>query len=129
MEILTASRLGLGVVFYVFNDGELSQIAQAQVLPYNHKTCTVMGELDVASVAAATGAEYLEITENEQASDIVAQALKITRQERPVVVNVMIDYSKKTAFTKGTVQTNFKRFPVGTKMRILGRALSRKITG
>ncbi len=129
MEILTASRLGLGVAFFVFNDGELSQIAQAQTLPYNRKTCTVMGELDVASVAAATGAEYLEITQDEQAADVTHQALEITRQDRPVIVNVAIDYSKKTAFTKGTVQTNFKRFPVGTKMRFLGRALSRKITG
>ena len=129
MEILTASRLGLGVAFYVFNDGELSQIAQAQALPYNRKTCTVMGELDVASVAAATGAEYLEIRRNEQANEIACQAMEITRKGRPVVVNVVIDYSKKTAFTKGTVQTNFKRFPIGTKMRFLGRALSRKVTG
>lgn len=129
MEILTASRNNLGIVFYIFNDGELSQIAQAQALPYNRKTCTVMGELNVGAIAAATDAEYLELRENSEAADIAQTALKIARGGRPVIVNVAIDYSKKTAFTKGTVQTNLKRFPVGTKMRILGRAVTRKITG
>ncbi len=129
MELLTASRNNIGVVVYVFNDGELSQIAQAQELPYNRKTCTIMGGLDIAGVAQATGAEYLEILENDACPNVAQEALKIARSGRPVIVNVLIDYAKKTAFTKGTVQTNFKRFPVGTKMRFLGRAISRKITG
>jgi acetolactate synthase-1/2/3 large subunit len=33
MEIVSATRLGLGIVYYVFHDGELSQIAQAQQIP------------------------------------------------------------------------------------------------
>lgn len=129
MEILTASRNNLGVVFYVFNDGELSQIAQAQELPYNRKPCTILGGMDVSGVALATGAEYLEITNNDTAASVTAEATEIARGGKPVIVNVLIDYSKKTAFTKGTVQTNFKRFPIGTKMRFLGRALVRKVTG
>lgn len=129
MEMLTASRNNIGVVVYVFNDGELSQIAQAQELPYNRKTCTIMGGLDVAGVAQATGSAYLEILKNDQAAKVAADAQQMAREGKPVIVNVLIDYSKKTAFTKGTVQTNFKRFPVGTKMRFLGRALTRKITG
>ncbi|WP_169567636.1 thiamine pyrophosphate-binding protein [Sneathiella limimaris] len=127
MEILTASRNKLGIVYYVFNDGELSQIAQAQDLPYNQKTCTVMGELNVAAIAAATGAEYLEILSNKNAEGVAKDALSVARGGKPVIVNVLIDYSKKTAFTKGTVQTNFKRFPVGTKVRILGRSLYRRL--
>lgn len=129
MEILTASRNNLGVVFYVFNDGELSQIAQAQELPYNRKACTILGGLDISGVATATGAEYMEITDDKQSAAISKQAIEAARESKPVIVNVLIDYSKKTAFTKGTVATNFKRFPVGTKMRFLGRALYRKVTG
>ena len=41
---------------FVFSDGELAQIAQAQEIPYNRKTCTVLGPLDLAGVAQATGA-------------------------------------------------------------------------
>lgn len=129
MEILTATRNKAGVVFCVFNDGELSQIAQAQELPYNRKSCTVLGDLNVQGVALATGAEYLAITVTDKSADVMGQALAFARSGKSVIVDVAIDYSKKTAFTKGTVQTNFKRFPAGTKMRFLGRALMRKVTG
>jgi len=129
MEILTATRNKIGVVFCVFNDGELSQIAQAQELPYNRKSCTVLGDLNIEGVALATGAEYLKMSADENSAEVMAKAFECSRASKPVIVDVAIDYSKKTAFTKGTVQTNFKRFPVGTKMRFLGRALMRKVTG
>ncbi|GLQ05581.1 thiamine pyrophosphate-binding protein [Sneathiella chinensis] len=129
MEILTASRNNLGVVFYVFNDGELSQISQAQSIPYNRKPCTVLGGLDVSGVAQATGAEYLSLSGIDTPVDIIRQAQHLAKGGKPVIVNVEIDYSKKTAFTKGTVKTNFKRFPLGTKMRFLGRSLSRHLLG
>ena len=51
------------LVVFVFNDGELAQIAQAQEIPYNRKTCTVLGPLDIAGVAQATGAKFLRIGE------------------------------------------------------------------
>jgi acetolactate synthase-1/2/3 large subunit len=38
METVTAARAELGVAWFVFNDGELSQIAQAQQMPYQRKT-------------------------------------------------------------------------------------------
>lgn len=129
MEILTASRNGVGVVFYVFNDGELSQISQAQAIPYNRKPCTVLGGLELSGVASATGAHFLTMTGEHDPADISAEAAKVAKEGTPVIVDVQIDYSKKTAFTKGTVRTNFKRFPLGTKMRFLGRSLSRHITG
>lgn len=129
MEILTASRNNLGIVFYVFNDGELSQISQAQSIPYNRKPCTVLGGMDLSGVAIATGAEYLLLSGNDDPIDITKKAAEFAKTGRPVIVNVEIDYSKKTAFTKGAVQTNFKRFPLGTKMRFLGRSLVRHVTG
>ena len=38
------------------------------------------------------------------------------------MVNVRIDYSKKTAFTLGAVKTNFGRSPLNEKLRFLSRA-------
>src|SRR5699024_303352 len=49
MEMITAVRQELGVVVFVLSDGELSQIAQAQEIPYNRKTCTVLHEFQVKS--------------------------------------------------------------------------------
>ena len=39
------------------------------------------------------------------------------------------DYSKRTAFTTGTVKTNFGRFPLSEKLRFLTRAAVRHVVG
>lgn len=129
MEILTATTLKLGCVFFVFHDGELSQISQAQAIPYNRKTCTVLNGLDVSGVARATGARFLALERNEACEDVVRRALQLALENVPVIVDVKIDYSKRTRFTEGIVGTNLKRFDLATKARFVGRALVRRITG
>ena len=49
-------------------------------------------------------------------------------ENRPVIVDVRIDYSKRTQFTIGTVKTNVKRLDTRNKLRIVGRALWRTLT-
>lgn len=127
LEAVTAVREGLGVAWFVFNDGELSQIAQAQEMPYQRKTCTTVGSLDYRAFAAATGCEFVAIENNAVVGPGIEQALAHTAAGRPVVVDVRIDYSKRTQFTKGTVQTNLKRLDTRNKLRIVGRALWRKL--
>ena len=129
MEIVTAATHGLGVVYYVFNDGELSQIAQAQEIPYNRKPCSTLGAVNLAAVAAATGAAHVAMGDNAAIEDAIAEARRLAASGRPVVVDVNIDYSKRTAFTQGAVKTNFKRFPLAQRLRMAGRALLRKVTG
>ena len=111
------------------NDGELAQIAQAQSIPYKRKPCTELGKLNIEGVAIATGAAYLAMPDNASIADVVAKADEIARGGTPVIVDVGIDYSKCTAFTTGTVKTNFARFPFGQKMRILTRAAVRHVVG
>ena len=48
---------------------------------------------------------------------------------QPVIVQVAVDYSKRTRFTQGVVKTVLKRFPLTDKARFIGRALLRKVTG
>ncbi len=129
MELATATALGLGVVLFVFSDGELAQIAQAQEIPYNRKTCTVLGPLDVSGVAQATGASYLRLATDSQIEAAIAEALATARGGKPVLVDVAIDYSKRTRFTEGVVKTNLERFDTVTKARFVGRALWRRVTG
>lgn len=129
MEILTAASNGLGIVYYVFNDGELAQIAQAQQIPYGRKPCTQLGKLNIEGVALATGAAYVPMNDNASIAGAIAQANEIASTGRPVIVAVKIDYSKKTAFTLGTVKTNFGRFPLNEKLRFLTRAAVRHMVG
>jgi acetolactate synthase-1/2/3 large subunit len=129
MEIVSATRLGLGLVYYVFHDGELSQIAQAQQIPFNRKPCTALGAIDFSGVAIATGAEYLRVPSNDGVAQAIAEARKFAAAGRPVIVDLIMDYSKRTAFTQGAVKTNFKRLPLAQRLRMVARAVKRKITG
>ena len=129
MEIITAVSHQLGGIFFVFHDGELAQIAQAQEIPYNRKTCTKIGNVDVSGVARATGARFLALENNRQIDDVISRALEFGAANTPVVIDVNIDYSKRTRFTEGIVVTNLKRFNLPTKARFIGRAIKRKITG
>jgi acetolactate synthase-1/2/3 large subunit len=113
----------------VFNDGELAQIAQAQEAPYQRRTCTTVGALNYEAFASATGSEYVLIDDNTAIASGVNSALHAMAAGKPVLVDVRIDYSKKTRFTKGTLKTNLKRFDTRNKLRIVGRALTRKLFG
>jgi acetolactate synthase-1/2/3 large subunit len=129
MEIVSATRLGLGLVFYVFHDGELSQIAQAQEIPFNRKPCTALGAIDFSGVAIATGAEYIRVPSNDEVTAAIARARGLADGGRTVIVDLVMDYSKRTAFTQGAVKTNFKRLPLAQRLRMVTRAVRRKITG
>jgi len=129
MEILTAASNNLGIVYYVFNDGELAQIGQAQSIPYGRKPCTQIGKLNIEGVALATGAAFLPMNDNGAISEVIGKANEIASAGKPVIVAVRIDYSKRTAFTTGTVKTTFSRFPLNEKLRFLTRAAVRHVVG
>ena len=129
MEIITATQNRLGIVYYVFCDGELSQIAQAQEIPYNRKPCTVLAPVQIDGVAHAVGAAFFRIAGDADLHKQIAAANAIALSGQPAIVEVAIDYSKRTAFTEGVVKTNFKRFTLAQKARAIGRVLVRKITG
>ncbi len=129
LEIVTASTHNLGAIFCVFHDGELAQISQFQQIPLNRKTCTVLGELKIEGIALATGSAYLCMENDLQAGSVLDEALKISAEGRPVIVDVKVDYSRKSEFTKGVVKVNLSRFPLSQKLRFIGRAVKRHVIG
>jgi acetolactate synthase-1/2/3 large subunit len=129
LESVTAASNGIATAWFVFNDGELAQIAQAQEAPYQRRTCTSVGALDYEAFASAIGCEYVLIDDNAAIAKGINSALHTMSAGKAVLVDVRIDYSKKTRFTKGTLKTNLKRFDTKNKLRIVGRALTRKLFG
>jgi len=127
MEALTVASLGLGCVYFVFNDGELSQISQTQKIQYNRKTCSVLPGVQVEAVARACGCAFVTIRDDGGCADRIREALAIAAENTPVIVDVNIDYSKRTRFTRGIVKTNLERFTLGDKARFVGRALLRRL--
>ena len=129
LEMLAAVRRQLGVALFIFNDGELSQIAQAQEIPYNRKTCTVLHPIDMQALATTVGAQFVSISSEADIELGIKQALQFAADNQPVYVNVKIDYSKRTRFTQGIVKATVKRFAARDKLRVISRALIRKVTG
>lgn len=127
-EALTAVANNVGVIWFVFADGELSQIAQAQDVTMNRKTCTLLPPLDIAAFAHSVGAAFVDIDSNEDIGQGIGESLALAAQNQSVFVRVNVDYSKKTRFTSGAVRTNFDTFDLATKLRLAGRAMIRKFS-
>ena len=78
-------------------------------------------------IAEAVGASYLRLSSDAEIAGTLQRAQTEAEQGRPVIVDVNIDYSKKTRFTKGIVKTNLDRMSVDNKLRMVGRALWRRV--
>jgi acetolactate synthase-1/2/3 large subunit len=129
LEMATAVAQKAGVAWFVFNDGELAQIAQAQETPYNRKTCTILPELDFEALARANRVGFHLLGDDSEIGRVVGKALDSADRGEPVLVDVRIDYSKRTRFTEGVIRTNLKRFGLADQARLVGRALWRRLAG
>jgi len=129
LELLTAAREGLGVIVLVLRDRELAQIAQFQETAMNRKVASRIHDYDLAALAVGMGVGSLSLDRDEDAEEVLVEADRAARDGRPVVVDVAIDYARKTWFTRGVVKANLHRLPLKDQARFVGRALVRKLTG
>ncbi len=129
LEMITAFTHQLGLIIFVFHDGELGQISQFQEIPLNRKTATIIGEINIKGVADAVRAKYLQILNDVDINGVLNEALEFSQKKENVIVDVNIDYSRKTFLTTGVVKTNLSRFPISEKIRMLLRAGKRHILG
>ncbi len=127
LELLTATSYKVGAIICILNDGKLSQIAQFQKVSLNRETCTTLTGLDWEAMAHSVGASHLKMKSNEDIRAVLGEAHQLSRAGRPVLIDVAIDYSEPTFFSKGVVKTNFLRFPWKDRIRLVGRFLKRKI--
>ncbi len=127
IEMLTAANYRAAPLVVVLRDGKLSQIAQFQKIPFNREPCSSLPDYSVEGLAATVGARYFRIIRNHELDSVIPAALDVVRSGRPALVEVAIDYSRKTYFTKGVVKTNFWRLPWGDRLRMVVRALARRI--
>ena len=128
MEILTATANSAGIIYCIFHDGELAQISQTQKLPYNRKTCTVLPDYSLDGIALATGAAYIEITSDDAILPSLREARFIAAKGQPVIVDIFVDYTKKTAYTKGVIKTNLARLPLSARIHLIARGIKRRLT-
>jgi acetolactate synthase-1/2/3 large subunit len=127
LELVTAAAYRAGVVVCVLRDGELAQIAQFQRTSLARATASVLHPYDLGQLASAVGAAFLAVEDDAKVTSTLQSALATARTGRPVVVEVAIDYSEKTHFTRGVVATNLWRLPWRERLRVLARAVARHL--
>jgi acetolactate synthase-1/2/3 large subunit len=129
LELLTAANQGVPVAVFVLRDRELAQIAQFQSTAFNRKTASVLPDFDVVQLAGGIGIEALRLARDGELDGVLARVREVLAVGRPVLVEVAIDYSVKTFFTRGVVKTNLLRFPWPERLRFIARALKRRVLG
>jgi len=127
LELLTAAQLGLPLMVLLLRDRELAQIAQFQQTALGRKSCSELPDYDLPAFCRAVGVEHLLLAKNAEIDSVLRQALALTEAKRPVVVEVAIDYSRKTYFTNGVVRVNLSRLPWPDRLRMVVRALARRV--
>ncbi len=127
MELLTASAYRAGVVTVVLRDGELAQIAQFQRTALNRASCSEVVGYSVQAFAAATNCDWVPAGTDAEVRPALTRALEVARVGRPVIVEAAIDYTHKTYFTRGVVATTFARLPWRDRLRMLARAVTRRL--
>lgn len=127
LELLTAAQLQLPVMVLVLRDRELAQIAQFQQTALARKECSVLPDLDFSALSRSVGAEYYLMSRDAEIETVLKQARTATQAGRPVLVEVAIDYSQKTYFTRGVVRTFLGRLPWLDRLHFVTRALTRRL--
>lgn len=128
LELLTAASLNVPVMVFVLRDRELAQIAQFQSVAFGRKAQSVLPDYDLAKICEGAGVECVPLADEESLAYVVDRAARATRDGRPIVVDVAIDYSRKTFFTRGVVKTNLGRLPWKDRLRFISRAVVRKLS-
>jgi len=128
LELLTASAYSAAPLVCVLRDGTLSQIAQFQKMMVNRVSSSVLPDYDLEGFASTTGCRYFRIIRDSELDSVLPAALELTRNGKPALVEVVIDYSQKSYFTKGVVRNVFSRLSWGDRVANILRAVGRRLT-
>lgn len=127
LELLTARQVGAPVLVVVLRDRELGQIASFQRTLTADAPCSVLPDYDLAALAAVSGTGCRAVDRDGDLPAALDWAEGELEAGRAAVLDVAIDYGRKTYFTRGVVKANFGRLPWRERLRMVGRAVARRI--
>lgn len=129
LECLTARANGLGIGVIVLRDRELAQISQFQETAFNRAVASDLPDYDLPGLARGMGIGCLSLSRDSEIDSALGAMKRLMETGRPVIVDVAIDYSEKTWFTRGVVKTMLARLDWKDRLRFVARAMGRKLAG
>ena len=115
MEALTAVRQKLGTLYCLFNNSQRNDEKNA-------------GHMNWGAFADALECGYFPITNNQGIDTILRRALETTAQGQPVILEVSMDYSRKTYYDKHQDRLQQARLPGRDRLGDVKRAIVRRFT-
>ena len=87
----------------------------------------MLPDYDLEAICRGVGVTTLRLERDADIARVIEEASAVTATGAPVVVDVAIDYSRKTFFTRGVVMTILGRLPWPDRLRFVARAVGRKL--
>ena len=115
-EALTAVRNKIGTVYCLLNNNQPSTLKN-------------LGHINWGAFADSLECGYFPITNNSGIDTILSRALETAAQGQPVIIDVCIDYSRKSYYAQSQEKAAQDRLPSRDKLEIVKRAIVRKIMG
>lgn len=127
LELITAVQNALPLAVFVLRDGELGQISHFQRISLSRISNTQLGAYDLEALAKGVNADFVRIDRDVEIPAALQRVDAGLHARRVVVVDVKIDYSRKSYFTVGVMRTNLGRLPLADRLRVVGRAIKRRV--
>jgi acetolactate synthase-1/2/3 large subunit len=125
-ELVTAVHHHLPLLVVVLRDRELGQISQFQRKGFAHEVASILPDYDLAALCAGFGVRHLAVSSNGDIDVAIEAARSLGESGAPVLLEVMIDYSRPTFFSRGVIATNFRRLCWPDRLRFAARVLGRR---
>ncbi len=126
-ELVTAVQHRLPVLIVVLRDHELGQISQFQRKGFAHQVASTLPDYDLAALCAAFGICHLALIKDDDIDEAIGIAVSRLEGGAPILLEVMIDYSEPTFFSRGVIATNFCRLSWPDRLRFAARVIRRKL--
>ena len=115
MEIQTAVRQKLGTLYCLFNNSQRNSNKNP-------------GHMNWGAFADALECGYFPITNNQGIDTILRRALETTAQGQPVILEVSVDYSRKSYYAMHQDRLQQARLPGKDRLGEVKRAIVRRFT-
>jgi acetolactate synthase-1/2/3 large subunit len=125
-ELITAVHHHLPLLVVVLRDHELGQISQFQQKGFAHQVASILPDYNLAALCAGFGVRHLTLSSDRDIDGAIDAARSLRTSETPLLLEVIVDYSRPTFFTRGVIATNFRRLCWRDRLRFAARSIGRR---
>lgn len=118
-ELITAKVHKIGILVFVFRDEKSRTVVEEQYPLKSDEPIPLYGALNLEGFAKSVHAEYLSMKSDIDISGVLTKAIEKVNKGNTVIVEVNIDYSRKSIFGSSLVKPKSSRISFTDKLKML----------